>query len=189
MFILLTGLSGAGKTTACWKALPGLRGEGVKIAGFISPPLLDAAGNKTGIQMVDLTSGQHQTFARVVTADEATPATIGVYRLLDDAVEWARGVLAAALVANTDWLIIDEIGPLELHRGEGFVFALAPLADPVRVPNAIVLVRAALADELTDRLGRPDIVRVSVTRENRAKIPARLVKLVREAHAQTGASL
>lgn len=187
MFILLTGLSGAGKTTACWKALPGLRSEGVKLAGFISPPLLDAAGSKAGIEMVDLTSGQHQTFARIVAADEA--ATIGVYRLLDGAVEWARGVLAAALVANADWLIIDEIGPLELHRGEGFVFALVPLADPVRVPNAIVLVRAALADELTDRLGRPDIVRVNVTRENRAEIPARLVKLVREAHAQTGLGL
>ncbi len=187
MFILLTGLSGAGKTTACWKALPGLRGEGVKIAGFISPPLLDAAGNKTGIEMVDLTSGQHQTFARMVGADEA--ATIGVYRLLDGAVEWARGVLAAALVANADWLIVDEIGPLELRHGQGFVFALAPLADPVRVPNAIVLVRAVLADELTDRLGRPDVVRMTVTRENRGEIPARLVKLVRETRAQTGMSI
>ncbi len=186
MFILLTGPQGAGKTTACWKALPGLRAAGVKIAGFISPPLLDAAGTKTGIQMVDLTTGEHHTFARIVGAHE--PSDVGIYRLEDDAVTWARGVLANALLANTDWLVIDEIGPLELHRGEGFVFALAPLADPVRVPNAIVLARAALADELTDRLGRPDIVRVIVTKENRADIPLRLVKLVREARTQTGMS-
>lgn len=186
MFILLTGKSSAGKTTACWKALPGLRATGVKVAGFISPPLLDATGRKTGIEMVDLTSGEHRTFARVVAADEE--ATIGVYRLVDGAIEWAREVLAAALVADHDWLVVDEIGPLELERGEGFVFALAPLADPVRVPNAIVLVRAALADRLADRLGRPDLVKVTVTRENRTEIPAQLVKLMCEAHAQTGMS-
>lgn len=187
MFILLTGQSGVGKTTACWKALSGLRATGVKVAGFISPPLLDETGHKTGIEMVDLTSGQHRTFARVVKPGEE--ATIGVYRLMEGAVEWARGVLAAALLADTDWLVVDEIGPLELQRGTGFVFALAPLADPARIPNAIVLVRAALADELADRLGRPDLVKVTVTKANRAEIPAQLVRLVREAVAQTGVSI
>ena len=47
MFILLTGQRGSGKTTACWKALSELRGNGCKVAGFISPPLLDATGKKT----------------------------------------------------------------------------------------------------------------------------------------------
>ncbi len=182
MFILLTGPQGAGKTTACWKALPGLRATGVKIAGFISPPLLDATGTKTGIQMVDLTTGQHHTFARVVAPEE--PADIGVYRLEEDAVAWARGVLAAALLANVDWLVIDEIGPLELHRQAGFAFALEPLGDPVRIPNAIVIVREYLVDELAARLGRTDLVRVRVTAECRTEIPSQIVKLVLEIHSQ-----
>lgn len=186
MFILLTGLQGAGKTTACWKALPGLRAAGVKIAGFISPPLLDATGTKTGIQMVDLATGQRHTFAKIVVPGD--PADIGVYRLDEDAVAWARGVLANALLANVDWLVIDEIGPLELHQGKGFAFAVAALADPVRVPNAIVIVRQYLINELADRLGRPDIVKMVVTEANRPEIPAQLVKLVREVGAQTGMS-
>lgn len=184
MFILLTGASGAGKTTACWKALPGLRATGVKMAGFVSPPLLDADGRKTGIQMVDLATGQHQTFAKVVAAGEA--AEVGVYRVAEGALEWARGILSAALLANVDWLVIDEIGPLELHQGGGFAFVLAPLADPVRIPNAIVLVREKLIDELAARLGRADTIRVRVTATNRADIPAQLVKLVREAQSKTG---
>lgn len=176
MLILLSGLQSAGKTTACWKALPGLRAAGVKLAGFLSLPLLDETGRKTGIEMVDLTTGTHRTFARVVTSDEA--ATIGVYHLLEGAVEWAAAVWESALLAGADWLVIDEIGPLELHRGEGFVFALAALTDPARVPNAIVLARAALADEVVERLARPDIVRVTVTKANRAEIPPRLAELI-----------
>ncbi len=179
MFILLTGAARSGKTTACWKALPGLRAAGVKIGGFVSPVLLDAAGVKTGIEMWDLSTGEHRTLARVARPGE--PSTMGIYRFVEGATAWARDVLAAALLADIDWLVIDEIGPLELHQGGGFAFALEPLADAVRAPNAIVMVRESLADELAERLGRFDMVRVHVTPETRADIPAQLVRLVQAA--------
>lgn len=179
MFILLTGPVHTGKTTACWKAIPRIRAAGFKVAGFISPPLLDAIGRKVGIEMMDLVSGQHQTFARLAESGEA--ATVGAYRLSDEAVEWARRTLAAALLANADWIVVDEIGPLELHAGGGFAFALEPLADPLRTPNAIVIVRDTLANELAERLGRADSVMVRLSEQNRSRIPAQLVKLVRSA--------
>jgi nucleoside-triphosphatase THEP1 len=141
--------------------------------------LLDERGAKTGIEMVDLTTGKRQTFARI--APNGVAATIGGYRLVDEAVEWARGVMAAALLANVDWLVIDEIGPLELHQNQGFAFALEPLADPHRVPNAIVIVRDSLVEELAERLGRPDMVRLLVTEANRGSIPGELVELIRAA--------
>ncbi len=184
MFILLTGRGGAGKTTACWKALPGLRASGVKLAGFISPPLLDGGGKKTGIEMLNLATGEHHTFAHVVSRDQNPD--VGVYKLENDAIEWARGVLASALFSDIDLLVIDEVGPLELKRGGGFAFALEPMADPERIPNAIVLVRQELVDELAERLGRPDMVRVVVTEEGRAQAPAQLVKLVQEARKRSG---
>jgi nucleoside-triphosphatase THEP1 len=163
MFILLTGPRHVGKTTACWKALPGLRATGLKIAGFVSPPLLNGEGRKTGIEMVDLTTGQRQKFARVAGQDEIP--TVGVYRVAEEATDWARGVLAAALTANADWLVIDEIGPLELHHNSGFAFALGPLAE---------------------RIGRTDTVFVEVTEANRLEIPSQLVRLVQAARAKTG---
>jgi nucleoside-triphosphatase THEP1 len=184
MFILLTGKGGCGKTTACWKALPGLRSSGVKLAGFISPPLLDAGGKKTGIEMLNLATGEHHTFARIVGRDQNPD--VGVYRLEGDAIEWARGVLASALFSDIDLLVIDEIGPLELQRGGGFAFALEPLADPERIPNAIVIVRRELVNELAERLGRPDMVRVEVTEDGRGQTPAQLVKLVQEARSRSG---
>ena len=176
MFILLTGSSGAGKTSACWRTLPGLRSQGVRIAGFISPPLLDEHGVKTGIEMIDLSTRQHQTFARVM---RHAAATVGVYQVCEEAVVWARRVLSAALLANVDWLVVDEIGPLELEQGRGFAFALDALADPLRVPNAIVIVRQRYVEELAQRLGRADIVRLLVTVENRSQVTAQLVKLIR----------
>jgi nucleoside-triphosphatase THEP1 len=186
MFILLTGKSKAGKTTACWKALPGLRAGGVKMAGFISPPILDGAGKKTGIVMVDLASGKHQTLAHVITPGET--ADVGAYRLEEHAIEWAKAILSGALLANIDWLVIDEIGPLELHRGKGFAFALEPLADPLRVPHALVIVRPELVEELAERLGRTDLVRFEVTQEDRLTAPAKLTKLILAGAGAQGAA-
>ena len=114
------------------------------MAGFVSPPLLSADGVKVGIEMVDLATGKRQIFARVV--EPGQPATVGVYAISEDAIDWAQKVLAAALLSGADWIVVDEVGPLELHRGDGFAFALEPLADSVRIPNAIVVVREALAD-------------------------------------------
>lgn len=173
-----------GKTTACWKALPGLRSTGARLAGFVAPPLLNGTGNKTGVELLDLSTGVHQTFAKIVQAGE-TP-TVGVYRMSPDAIEWARGVMAAALLADVDWLVIDEIGPLELHLGDGFAFALEPLSDPVRVPNAIVIVREGLVAELAERLGRTDVIVLHISEENRTTVPAQLIRLAREAQVQTG---
>ncbi len=153
--------------------------SGVKVAGFISPPLLDATGAKIGVEMVDLTTGQHQTFARIAAPGE--PTAIGSYDIFEGAIEWARRVLAAALLADVSCLVVDEIGPLELSHGRGFALALEPLADPYRIPNAIVIVRSRLADELAGRLGRADTVHVPVTEANRAAVPRRLVKLIRAA--------
>jgi nucleoside-triphosphatase THEP1 len=184
MFILLTGKGGCGKTTACWKALPGLRASGVKLAGFISPPLLDEGGKKTGIEMLNLATGEHHTFARVVPRDQNPD--VGVYRLEPDATDWARGVLASALLSDMDLLVIDEIGPLELHKGRGFAFALDPLADPVRIPNAVVLVRLELVAELSERLGRPDMVQLLVTEENRSQAPAQLVRMMDQVRRGNG---
>jgi nucleoside-triphosphatase THEP1 len=180
MFILLTGSVRAGKTTACWKAVSRIRSEGRQVAGFVSPPLLGADGAKVGIEMLDLATGKRQVFARVVEPGEA--ATVGMYRISDHAIDWAQKVLAAALLSGADWIVVDEIGPLELHRGEGFAFALQPLADAVRIPNAIVVVREALEDELAERLGRTDVVREHVPERNRSQAPARIVKLVRSTH-------
>lgn len=181
MFILLTGKSKAGKTTACWKALPRVRASGVKMAGFISPPILDENGRKAGIVMVDLVTDKHQTFAHVTAPGEV--ADVGEYRLEEHAVDWAKAILSGALLANVDWLVIDEIGPLELHKGQGFAFALEPLADSLRVPNAIVIVRPELVSELAERLGRTDIVLMEVREAQRAEAPAQLVKLIMAADA------
>jgi nucleoside-triphosphatase THEP1 len=101
--------------------------------------------------------------------------------MVDGATEWARRVMAAALIANMDWLVIDEIGPLELHHGQGFAFALEPLSDSVRVPNAIVMVRESLVDELAERLGRLDTLRIHVTADARSQLPDYLASLVRSA--------
>jgi nucleoside-triphosphatase THEP1 len=177
MFVLLTGPEGVGKTTTAWRAVPGLRARGVKVAGFVSPPLLNGDGVKTGINMVDLTTGERRIFARKVAAGE--PVTIGGYLMAEGAAEWAHEIWTAALRAGADCLVVDEIGPLELYRGLGFSFALEPLADPRQIPNALVIVRESLVSRLSTRLGRSDIVVVRVTEERRMQASTEIVDLIR----------
>ena len=64
MFILLTGSAHEGKTTACWKAVSGIRTAGGKVARIVSPPLLSADGVKVGIEMLDLATSKRQILTR-----------------------------------------------------------------------------------------------------------------------------
>ena len=73
-----------------------------------------------------------------------------------------------------------------MHRNSGFAFVLKPLAEPARIPNAIVMVRPELVGELAERVGRTDTVFVEVTAANRLDIPGQLVRLVQATRAKTG---
>lgn len=59
---------------------------------------------------------------KLLEANEQTPSgkivSIGKYQFNKDVFEWAQTVLSIALNNKLDWLIVDEVGPLELD-GKG----------------------------------------------------------------------
>ena len=177
MLILLSGPIQAGKTTACRKVLHALQANGLTVAGLLTPPLVDDSGAKIGISALDVRSDRQQALARLVRPGEAP--TVGVYRMDNGVLAWAQDVLASSLGAGADWIVVDEIGPLELRKDAGFASILEPLADPVQTPNAIVIVRESLVDELAGRLGRSDTLVFCVTLADRDTAPARLLGLMR----------
>lgn len=76
---------------------------------------------------------------------------LGPHRFDEATIAWARGRLEAA--CPCDVLVVDEIGPLEIERGEGWTNALGVLRDgDYRLAVAVVrlrllgAIRAALAD-------------------------------------------
>ena len=92
-----------------------------------------------------------------------------------DGLAKAVAVLLNAAAAPPDLLFVDEIGPLELQRNEGFapVLELLPLDGPGHV---LVVVRPSLLAALRRRLGRMDFSIYTVTEDNRAILPEIIVR-------------
>jgi nucleoside-triphosphatase THEP1 len=136
---LLTGGRGAGKTRWCEALARTARSADLAVGGFLSPPVL-ADGVKTGIDLLDLATGERRSLA--VRARPDLPGTAGLgWRFDPEAL--AAGNAALARTGPCDLLLVDELGPLELGRASGFTAAF-DLLDCRRYGLAIVVVRPAL---------------------------------------------
>jgi nucleoside-triphosphatase THEP1 len=109
------------------------------VAGLLSPPVL-AGGEKTGIDLLDLASGERRRLAERARAD--LPGTEGLGWHFDPEV-LALGNTLLSRIATCDLLLVDELGPLEFGRGSGLTAAFA-LLDARRYHLAVVVVRPAL---------------------------------------------
>jgi len=168
---LVTGDIKVGKTTVVGQVVALARRQGYVCAGLWAPAhVID--GRKAGIEAVDLSSGERRLLARVAT-DEAGER-VGRYTFDPAVTAWANRVLAEAVAAQPDLLVIDEIGPLELERGGGLAPALEPLAAGC-VPRALVVVRTWLLDTLRARLPSIQIAAFAVDVETRESVPERVV--------------
>lgn len=77
--------------------------------------------------------------------------TVGKYHFYAAAFEKANSVLLAAVSHNPEWLVIDEVGKLELG-GRGFYPAVKKITDDqeekITTTNNILVVRDSLCDEV-----------------------------------------
>ena len=145
---VMTGVFGAGKTTWIKQMLPVARELGIQVAGVVTPAVFEGH-EKTAIDAMLLPSGE-----RFLFAPKAQGHVDGVKRLgwdfKPEAIERINGHLATC--ASCDLFVVDELGPLEILRGEGYTEALA-LLDSGCVANALVVIRPALLDAARERWG------------------------------------
>lgn len=138
--LIVTGPVGAGKTTrlAAWAAGP------ADVGGVLQP-----AGAK-GRRFVDLRSGE-------AFAMEGADATVAVGRFVfrQAAFDWAEArILEAVRGPGATFVVIDEVGPLEL-RGEGLADAVCAAVAAERVFSLILVVRDGLVDAVREAFGVP----------------------------------
>jgi nucleoside-triphosphatase THEP1 len=176
MIALVTGEIGCGKTTVCERAIDLLRARGLAPSGVLSLPRLDENGVKTGIDALDVVTGEQRRLANLVPGGGET---IGDYTFDRASLDWVIGRLLAAIAGLTragecDVVVVDEIGPLELERQGGFAVVLGPLADPNLVPHGLVVVRCEFVDLLELRLGRSDARRFWVDIARRERLPGEI---------------
>ncbi|MFB0547144.1 MAG: nucleoside-triphosphatase [Anaerolineae bacterium] len=170
--VLLTGQAGAGKTAVCQRVVDLARQRGYLCGGLLTPAVLDREGVKVGIEALDPLSGERWPLAR--TDQDLDGPQVGSYHLSATALKRCLAAIERA-AEQCDLLVIDEIGPLELERGEGLVPALDILLGR-RALRALVVVRHALLDELCERLSEAEPLVFTVNDETREALPERIVK-------------
>lgn len=175
MIMLLTGQRGAGKSTACRRLVERARFTQASVGGVLSLPLYDSGGVKAGIQLVDIGSGEEHQLAWAGDASGIPQGVlqVGCYLMDPEVLEWGAGKAVKAIENGVDLVIVDEIGPLELHQGKGFAPVLSTW---VRHPGraGVIVVRHELVAALMQHLMGMELSLFELTRESREELPARL---------------
>ncbi len=143
---IITGARGAGKTTLCRRLVNAARRAGWQVSGLLSPAMVEY-GIKTGILVEDLRTGEQRRLASVNHGQATQLATTGwVFDPVN--MTWGQTVFQAA--CPTDLLMVDELGPLEMMRGQGWTAALQAL-DAGQFKLALVIIRPELLEKAQSR--------------------------------------
>ena len=117
---MLTGGRGAGKTTFCRSLAAHAHLRGWSIAGLLSPAVFEGAV-KTGILAEDVYTGETRPLA-VSKQHLSFDLQLGRWFFDRSTLAWGNQVIQKSTPCHL--LIIDELGPLELIRQEGWRAAL-----------------------------------------------------------------
>jgi nucleoside-triphosphatase THEP1 len=177
--ILISGERRVGKTTL----LLHVRAAAVRLrlGGFLSVARFEG-DEKTGIDLMNAATGEIMPLAVVesngtpMNADERglrKEARTGHYRFNPAAL--AAGLRYATAGQGADVFFVDELGPLELLRGEGWADVI-PMIRAREFGAALVVVRPELI-EVARELMRlpPETPVITVNGDNRAAVAAVLV--------------
>jgi nucleoside-triphosphatase THEP1 len=123
---LLTGGRGAGKTSLLQKLVEAAKQAGWTVCGLLSPARLEN-GQKTGIHVTDLHSGTRRLLASRIVGD-LNGSQIGHWTFDSEAFAWGNELLKHAPPSNL--FVLDELGPLEFDRQQGWTTAFDLLATP-----------------------------------------------------------
>ncbi|MDX6767914.1 MAG: nucleoside-triphosphatase, partial [Elusimicrobiota bacterium] len=144
---LVAGPAGSGKSAFLAALVERLRERKVGVAGLLSPGE-HAGGVRTGFDAVDLATGRRVALSRRGGPPE-WPALVGPFHFSPEGLAFGR----AALAADAEVLVVDEVGPLELAGG-GWAAALDALALTRRRPM-VWAVRDGLVDAVQARWSAP----------------------------------
>jgi nucleoside-triphosphatase len=169
---LVTGPPRSGKTTAVERTMDRLADRGYRAGGILSPERR-ADGERVGFAIRDVLTGDERVMAHV---DCDSGPAVGKYRVDVDAVDQLSGPAFRRAAAEADYVVVDEIAPMELFSDvfvAGVQLALddeTPLLATVHERSGTGFVGAVKA--------RDGVELVTVTEENRDDLPEELAERI-----------
>lgn len=164
--IALTGAPGVGKTTVVIHVAQALKTMGVKVGGVVSRELR-TNDMRTGFEFIDLTTNDRNVLASIT----GNGPRVGKYFVNLEGCHFAADRLTNALM-NSDVIVCDEIGPMELKSKE-FVDAAKNLLNADK--KVIVVMHQKLHHPLTDEFRKEASLLIKLDLDNREKVSEVLV--------------
>ncbi len=165
MVTIVTGERGIGKTSFLLREITALRKIG-SVGGILTPGNFGNQHEKTGFNALDVSTGSQWLLGSIDT--NLKGPVFGPFSFSSEGFARAVASCTAALLRQDDFIFLDEIGPLELERDEGFapVFPLLPQASGKS--SLCIVVRPSLITQVVQRIFPKVPCRtIEVTQENR----------------------
>jgi nucleoside-triphosphatase len=163
--MFLTGNPGSGKTTVIRKVSDILRGGGMKTGGIVSSEIR-RGGIRIGFSLEDLLT--HET-GILAHADQKNGPHVGKYGVNLADVQRVGVAAIQRAVAQADVIIVDELGPMELHS----IPFINSVELALRSPKVLVgTIHKRASHRLVTAIRSDPAHRIiEVTLENRAQLP------------------
>src|SRR2546422_2011738 len=169
----ITGLPGAGKTYCLLKVIEMLEGDGLKVGGMITEPIVKR-NRREGFYVMDWATKEK----RVVASREITSKTmVGRFGVDISALEEMGVNALRSATEKADVIVIDEVGKMEVES-PNFVQSVKDALDADK-PLLPTLHKKSRNPLLQDIRRRDDVRILEVTMVNRNLLPYKIVKLMK----------
>jgi len=166
--IILSGERGAGKSTVCRETIALAQAKQYTCGGVLTL----SRSNDTR-DVLDVSSGYVR---RLTLESNVGPAVIqGRFRFDPETLAWGNEVLTHATPCHL--LVVDELGPLEIERGGGWLKAFDVLRE-ADFKLALVVVRSELIARAQLKLPIGAVTVIAVTAHSRDGLPNVLVEML-----------
>jgi nucleoside-triphosphatase THEP1 len=156
--LIISGHRASGKTTFCKQIVKILRSNGLDIAGLLSLPVIKQ-GEEIAKDAFDIRSGVRRNLGSVrLHCRATTEVQTGRWTFDTKTLDWCNTIFQSSIPC--DFLVIDEIGPLEFNQGQGFIEALTAL-DSGEFIYGVVVIRSHLLAAALQRWPTAEIIEIT----------------------------
>jgi nucleoside-triphosphatase len=168
--VFLTGEPGCGKTTVIRRIAGILANQGMKIGGIISGEIRPGAV-RVGFSLEDLLTHENGILAHVNLTDGPR---LGKYRVNLSDIERVGATAIRRAIAEADLVIVDELGPMELHSAPFIAAVEMALQSP---KHLIATIHKRASHRLVAAIkSNPNYQVIEITVDNREQMPSKIVE-------------
>ena len=153
---IVTGPREIGKTTFIKYLLENARNNQLDTAGVFSPAVFEN-GIKIGIDLEDPRTGKRQRLANLRASEDSGVFTER-WLFMKEVLDWGNNLLGTS--TPCDLLLVDELGPIEFERGQGWQNGIkAILSGDYR--SAVVVIRPELLEQAQSLWPHAQIININ----------------------------